>query len=229
MEESMLIPHGKLLAPRREYPMFNPVLAACIKARTGLHVSASDQGMVIKAENSKRSDDNIELQGRWLSPALSPPPGHSFARLLMPFIFLIEGMYLPHRHLVTLSRDDRTTADFLMRNLFHSLVRREKIRYVSIVEPVQTKEKQMGQELMRTYLWLAKSVFKDTVLSKPNALELLLANAHLPVISHEHVLLETGAQDLRAIATNYAKCGVAPDQLARMRTLRSRFIVHYKG
>lgn len=185
----------RLMEPKRLSPGFEALLQECVAARgaISLHLQAGE--VAIGAPPAPPS--GIMISGRWRSPSLQGTPDGTGALLLLPFAFLIEGLQLRHDQIYTLGRADRTLADFFMRNLFYAACRRAPFSLKSLDGSAAPGALKAGRDLARTYGWVAKALLKDPLLERPNAPELIMASAHLPLPGMGTPLLQAGAEALR--------------------------------
>jgi hypothetical protein len=187
-----------LMEPKRLLPGFEALLQECVSTRgaISLHLQAGE--VVIGATSGLPT--GVMMSGRWRAPALRGTPDGAGV-LLLPFVFLIEGLQLRHDQIYTLGRADRTLADFFMRNLFYAACRRAPFSLKGLDGSAAPGALKAGRDLARTYGWVAKALLKDPLLERPNAPELIMASAHLPLPGMGTPLLQAGAEALR-------RCGV---------------------
>jgi hypothetical protein len=203
---ALAITPQRLMEPKRLSPGFNDVLQRCLSTRGTMVLRVETGGIIVESDSTDSAA--VALTGRWRSPLLAGAHSSAAALLLLPFVFLIDGIRLPHDQICTLGRDDRTVADFFMRNLFYAACRNEPFTLLGHPTGVQPTITKTARDLARTFGWIAKALLKDDVFDSPNAPEYILASAHLPLTAFSTPLLRAGAAVLqRAAAENNAQAG----------------------
>jgi hypothetical protein len=213
----------RLMEPKRLSPGFDTLLQRCISTRGGisLHLRAGE----VVVDVTSGPPTGIAVSGRWRSSSLQGTPEGAGALLLLPFVFLIEGLQLRHDQIYTLGRADRTLADFFMRNLFYAACRGAPFSLRTLDDSAASGELKAARDLARSYGWISKALLKDPLLDRPNAPELILASAHMPLAGMGTPLLQAGAMALRRCAAAEAESGALP--LSELMQLRAQVLKLY--
>lgn len=189
----------RLLEPRWQESEVKSLLADCFEHRAALGLWLLGDGRVrLSGEPTTAAD--VTLTGTWRSPALARLPRGTGAMLLLPLVMRVHALVLPRKCLYSLGSGDQSLADVFLRNFFYAVTRGEPVRIHRADQTLPAAAEQCSRDLARHYVWLMQSQFQDSVFHKPNAAELILANAHLRLFTHSSALLERGAEEWRQAA-----------------------------
>jgi hypothetical protein len=172
------------------------LLADCFEHESALGLWLLDDGRV-RLSTEPPTAAGVTLTGTWRSPALARPPKGTGAMLLLPLVMMVRALVLPRKCLYSLGRGDQSLADVLLRNFFYAVTRGEPVRILQADQTLPDAAEQCSRDLARHYVRLMQSQLQDPVFHRPNAAELILANAHLRLFTHSSALLERGAQEWR--------------------------------
>lgn len=182
-------------------PDIEPILARCLSDSMDLHVALTPGGVSVTTLRPESVGGGaIVVGGRWRSNLLDGSYQHPGALLLAPFLFTFREMRLPFRALYTQGRKTRSVADVCMRNYLFAAIRGEPIQFRSDDETGALTR--TSAQLAKIYLWMTKEYLKEDLLSRPNAIELILANAHMPLLAFSNPLLNGGVSAFQAAAAN---------------------------
>jgi hypothetical protein len=199
-ETRILIGQPNLLSPLREVSALKDILALTLSRRGALALRIRGNSLAVESEVAENPVSGIALTGRWRSPLLRGMPRCAEALLLFPYFFRIDGIHLSHDQLFTLGRDDRALADVFMRNLFFAACRGAEFDIRSHSEPIEGLRAGVSRDLTRCYGWIMKSTLKEPMLGGPNAAELVLASAHVPLTDFDSPIVRAGVATMRRAA-----------------------------
>lgn len=218
----------RLFEPRQQLPGVDGLLSDCFARQAALALRLVDGS--VQLSTAQPATAAITLTGRWRSPALASSPQGAGALLLLPFLFEVHSLVLPPGSLYTLGRGDRPLADLFLRNYFYAACRGEPVRVVQAGAALPDAAEKCSRQLARNYLWLMRSQVPEPVFSRPNAAELILANAHLALFEHVSALLDQGADEWRQAAGQAAGDLAGGDsRLQAFRQSRAKMLTAYQG
>lgn len=220
--------YARFFAPKERSPQVVDVVHECVARKSSLHLKLSRAGVTLSVDSSDPQDRLLTLSGRWRSAVLEGEHRSAGALVLVPFVFLIEELCLPHTSLFTLGRGGRWVSDFFMRNFFYAACRQEKMLFHTVPAAPSDAITKGSHDLARTYLWIAKANLKAKVFDRGNAPELILADTHLPLMAYSNPLMDAGAAALRHTA---AQAVAADPQRAQKRAclqVRERLVATYR-
>jgi hypothetical protein len=216
--------YARLFEPKKQSPEVDAVLSYCISHHLGLSLTLGPVGVMLASESVEAGRLGVLMSGRWRSPYLEGDIDTTGALLLIPFVFCIERLSLQPGTLFTLGAGNRTVADLFMRNIFFAACRHEKIHLHVAASNSHSAVSKGSKDLMRTYLWLAKACLKEKIFDRDNALELVVANAHLPLFEFTNKLVEAGATELRLISSLYEGKGKQFENKRKFMQARRRML-----
>lgn len=169
-----------------------PLVAAGLARRAGLQLALDDAGATLRLPPP--GETPVVLSGWWRSPLLAGDWSGPPALVVAPFLFAIDGLQFPPGSLASFAGSG-SAADFLMHNLLLAALRGHAFRFVE--RPRTGPERAASLALRLSYLASARRYFSDELLRGPDACELLLAHAHVPLALAASPLLATGAEAFR--------------------------------
>jgi len=207
---------ASLLKPKRLMPNLSQEVVACLRNKGAIRLALGQEECAVAAQANSPGQQFITLTGHWRSSWLENQYNHVGALLLIPFVFRVYEILIPYNCLYTTGRDDRSIADFFMRNFFYAACRGETIVKNPITHQLGGAILKSSHDLTRTYTWILNANLKEPVFSNANVNELILACAHMSLSIFGCELLEKGAVELRQTAISANKY---PQQFMRNQTL----------
>jgi hypothetical protein len=207
--------------PKQQVTSIDAVLGSCLAQKRSLRVSLLTNSVEIAAVDHNHG--SICVHGKWRSPVLATRQPGAKALLVAPFAFLIQEIRFPPGTLYTLGRRDRTVADFCMRNYFFAAARKSRMEFQRSDCGNDGQVAKGSRDLAQTYSWIVKTYLKDDLFGNENAIELLLAAAHIPLTRLSNPLLEAGVEEFRLAATQSSQLKLRERKAALLST-RSRLM-----
>lgn len=228
MTYEMDIPYRAFFTTEEKPQEFQSLLRTCIDSHGSLRTAITPDHVRLEVLDQADNAGKLQLSGCWRSPDFRPDNTEGVAvRLILPFLFEITEMKLPHSQIYTLGHSYRPLANFFMRNLFMAICRNAPATYET--KQVGEAVTQGVRDLQRQYFYILKSVFSEPALenrSADEAIEFILANAYLPVLDFKSPLLQRGGQILRSAlpGRDTARTGRLKSQLLEA---RAKMLVHF--
>jgi hypothetical protein len=200
MSDTVDITVHELMGPQHSAPCFAHILEKCARQHLRLDVIISAKGVSITARRKCHASSDVSLlfHGRWRSHLLPSESTHKHCRLLLPFVFLIDRISFCRVGLIGYSHQDRSVADFIMRNVFASLAQRRSYRCEqSHADGDMRASCKVRGNMMRAYSGVINNYITDPTLSRHDCWDLIFANTHTKILSHGSPLLEKEAENLR--------------------------------
>ena len=171
----------------------------CLAGRGVLTVEFGPAAATLSLEQSDESDNGIVISGAWRTPGLfAVPPAETGVKLLVPLLYRVSCLRLPHGQIFALARHDRPIVDFFARNLFLAMARNAPLDCHEMAgDAVRTSA---AKDFQRHYFFVFKHVFPTPAFAKLNAsdsLDLVAVDSYLPVLTYESQLLRCGAEKIR--------------------------------
>lgn len=204
--------YASFFEAKQDCPKVEDLLYYCIAHKLSLRVNLCPAGVLLSAPHTGQTHRVLSLTGRWRSTLLEGAYD-SAALMLVPFILLIEDLFLPPGSLYTLGRGNRSVADLFMRNFFFAACRCEQMTIHTAAVGSNAAVFKGSHGLTWTYLQIVRAYLKDNVFDRSNAPELIVACAHLPLLRFSNPLIEAGAADLRRVSAQASR----PDRLSEQR------------
>lgn len=228
MTSRLDIPYASFFSGSEKPSNFQDLIARCLTKRLTLRARLAAEGASMEVVNDPCKD--LQLIGHWRSPGMcAVPAGNVGAKVLLPLLFNPAEIRIPYAHFFTLGHPYRSIADLLARNLFLAITRDAPVSLVttSFNDAPSNKRRQFRN----SYYYILKTAFPEAmfgVSSTPEALDLVLANAYLPVCSFDNPLLRVGADMLRNRMGSSPEANVASSK-ARVIAVRETMMNSYKG
>ncbi len=184
---------------------FRKLLYESLKYNKPITLSLTENNVSLVLDSIRH--DTVNLKGKWRSPLLSGRYQKVGALLLAPLLFHIQEFSLPHSCIYTLGKPYRSIADFFMRNLFYTAIRRESVSFNQADHGLGAGVLENSRLFTRRYLWIIKANLKEPIFDDDNASELLLSSAYIPTVQFSESVLEFGMLEYQARideqSTNY--------------------------
>lgn len=218
----------KLGMPLGALPGATALLAKAMRERSAVKCMTADSGVEMQAGTDPARRGGITMRGRWRSEALRAVPPSSWGNLLSPLLFIPSEITIPSDFIYTVRPECRSIAEFAAWNLFYSACRRDPVYHVVDVRS-KTSTKWV-KAVWRHYILAMKESTGALVFHRKTdeVLDLILTDAHLAVLAHDHPLLAAGAADLRRAALSPVEMRVAPMCAAEFHGLRSRAMAFFQ-
>lgn len=190
------IDYDTLLAARSRPQLTAPLLEVAFKTQGSVTLTLGPDGVTLGCVPGG-AEPGPCLQGLWAHGYAVPEVSHVGACLLLPLLFRARQIVLPHHAIYSVGREERSLADFFMRNVYLSALFGGRPRYVADSETWPDALSARSGELGRRYLWLLRAGTPEPWLSRRNARELLVAATQLPLLKFDSDLLRVGMDQIR--------------------------------
>lgn len=204
MIEAIKINHSELKAAELTETGVHEKLYECLKNKACLHIDIHDTYVSLSVDNKFPNDSkNIEISGDWCSSAIDGRCRSKGAQLLSLFLFNFSRISIPYNKIKTIGRRGRSIADLLLRNVFYSILRGERVYYSRSIGGTRFDE---TIKIFRSnYIWIIKAFFKKESLNSTNLTEKIIYGTHLGIDIFKDVLLDAGVKELYAVTVIKAK------------------------
>lgn len=167
-----------------------PLIAACMQSQAALQVELSSQTVQIRNVETSDLSGALHITGYPSIPDLDlGTMNRVSAKLVLPLLFDISTLCLPHRNIVYLGREFRSLADFFARNLFHAAVR-NTIFEIQLESPRKLTEN--SKNFKNEYFYILKHALFEECLKTRNAkesIDIIALNACLDAQYFNHAIL----------------------------------------
>ena len=200
-----------------------PLIAACMQRQGALLLELTAQAVQIRIEDAPGRGAPLRLTGQPSVPDLNLGAIDQVgAKLILPLLFDIQTLCLPHRQILYLGRDFRSVADFFARNLFLAAVRNVtfdiqagpthqlpepaktfKHEYCFILKHALPEEHLKARNAKESIDLIALNVCLDTQYFSHSMLNRNLGSAH-PVSQHNTAGNHLAALKMRLLETRSA-------------------------
>jgi|GEM_PF-5639909 hypothetical protein len=181
---------------------FQGLLHETLRQRASIRATISVDTVRLEVCNHAKSTPKVQLRGDWCDANFRV---YKFdcvsSKLFLPYLFNISEVSLFYDQILTLGHSYRPLSDFFMRNLLYSFSRDETFAcYAS--GNYKTNEGSVTN-LTRQYFFIFQSMFPEPSLEGRQAgvvIDLITANAYLPLLEFNNPLLNTGARKLQELS-----------------------------
>jgi hypothetical protein len=198
---NLVIKTSDLMDKKSSFPM-DELLVYCLSNKQCLHIEQIGFDIKISVDkNFPNPNKVIEIYGKWRSPYIDGRSKYMGSLLLSPFLFRFKKISIPFGKLTTLGRPSRSIADLVVRNIFFSICRGERVFFTRTDSMLDDSlAENFSEKLRKSYMWLIKSFLKDDFFNNKNFDSLIIASAHLDLGVFNKTLLRSGAKEFSDIA-----------------------------
>lgn len=124
MSEQLTLTPQECFAKDGQHARLQPLIVACMQRQGALLLELSEQAVYLRVEDAPGRGAPLRLTGQPSVPDLNLSAIDQVgAKLILPLLFDIQTLCIPHRQIFYCGREFRSIADFFARNLFHAAVR----------------------------------------------------------------------------------------------------------
>jgi len=201
MSGALRINHAELKAAELRKSGVHEKLLGCLKNKACLHVDIHDTYVTLTVDNNfPNNSKNIEIFGDWRSTAIDGRCRSKGAQILSLFLFNFSRISIPYTKIKTMGRKGRTIADLVLRNVFYSILRGERVFYSrGNSTPGVGKFDETLKIFITNYIWIVKAFFKKESLNSTNLNEKIIYATHLGIDIFKDNLLDTGVKELHEV------------------------------
>lgn len=178
---------------------FHLIIQDCISRRGRITAKLGDGGVTIEIGEKEKGANGIALSGKWIAPDFRDIDFETAAsKVLLPFYFEICEITLSYSDFYTMGHNYRPLSDFFMRNLMMAFMREAPVYCKTLPDKAELPKK--TDDLKRQYYFIAKSIFREAIFDTRGTVEvidLIKANAFLPLLDFKNPVLESGAKHIR--------------------------------
>lgn len=205
-------------------------LFECLKSKACLHVDLHDTYITLTVDSIFPNDSkNIEIFGDWRSSAIDGRCRSKGAQILSLYLFNFSRISIPYSKIKTMGRKGRSIADLVLRNVFYSILRGERVYYSRGSLPVGSKLDESCKIFLSNYTWIIKAFFKSNSLSGTDLNEKIIYATHLGISVFKDNFLDHGVKELYQVAVAKTKdrdrAEVSP---AEFKKFRNKILSHLK-
>lgn len=180
-------------------PDFIGLTRKCTINHSALSVEIGADAVSVTLVPGQTPPGPIRLKGLWRIAELTRlPTDQTGVRLMLPLLCRLSAIVLPHDQIHAISREHRSPAAFLARNLVFALTRSAPLTLTPGAADVAA---QRGpREFQNHYLFALKAQVAEAAfegLSASEILDLVLSNCYLPVLSCSNPLFERSSERIR--------------------------------
>ena len=227
MTHSLRIPLDAFFEPCADDGRVAEVLDAAATGAAAVRIGLSPDAVLFETV----ADDvrAIRLEGWWRTPDLRGLALDEAApKVVLPFVFDTAAITLPRAQVLPVALRYRSAADFALRSLFLAACRNAPATVVETRLP-DTLQRAADRVRMQ-YFHIVTAILGDpalAALSAPEAMELFLADAYLPVLDVAHPVLRRGGDCLRRACADRASGPDTAGLMADILAQRARMAVHF--
>lgn len=200
MTEDLIINHPELKAAELTETGVHEKLYECLKNKSCLHIDIHDTFVTLSVDNKfPNVSKNIEFFGDWRSSAIDGRCRSKGAQILSLFLFNFSRISIPYNKIKTMGRKGRSIADLLLRNVFYSILRGERVYYSRGSSPGGAKFDETLKIFRSNYIWIIKAFFKNDSLNSTNLNEKIIYGTHLGINIFKDGLLDAGVKELHQV------------------------------
>lgn len=181
---------------RREQDLADLIEGAC-RSRGSLTLKLHEDSVELGCLEGGAAR-SVVVSGRWVHDLPVADIRGDAARLVLPLLFRVRSMVLPHHCIFNTGRTGRSWADFFVRNLYLTALFAGEVRYLCDDQALPGALAARSSDFGRRYLWLLRGALAEPQLSRHNVRELLAASTYLPLLRFESGLFESAMADIRA-------------------------------
>ena len=190
------IDYGVFFSPKSRLDDIASLLERALGTKGSIGFTLGDKAVSLQVREGA-APAGVQVAGQWATNGLGRAVESMGAKILSPFLFRVRRVELPHHCVFTTGRADRSIADMFLRNLFLAALAGRSVLYRRDAEPWSGDVGKRSRELGQRYLWLIRSGLPEPVFLRRNAIELLVAAAHLPLLRFDSDMLELGMEEIR--------------------------------
>lgn len=190
MSEQLTLTPPECFAKDGQSARLQPLIAACMQRQGALLLELTAQAVQIRIEDAPGRGAPLRLTGQRSVPDLNLSAIDQVgAKLILPLLFDIQTLCLPHRQIFYLGRDFCSIADFFARNLFLAAVRNVTLD----IQAAPTHQlPDSAKNFKHEYCFILKHTLPEEHLKTRNAnesIDLIALNACLNVQYFSHSIL----------------------------------------
>ncbi len=228
MSEEITLTPAECFANDGQSARLRPLIVACMQRQGALVLELSAQTVQLRVEDTAGRGGPLRLTGQPSMPDLNLSAIDQVgAKLILPLMFDIQTLCLPHRQIFYYGREFRSVAEFFARNLYLAAVRNVSLD----IQAVPThKLPESAIMFKHEYYFILKHALPDEQLKSRNAnesIDLIALNAYLGAQYFSHALLNRQLGSAHAESQHHS----AGHHLAvlKMRLLETRSAVLAQG
>lgn len=195
------LPFRGFFTPDEKSAVFPKLVEECFARRGTLSVEFGPETVVVTVEAEDNGTRGLRLFGDWRATEFQGlRADEAGVKLVLPFVFNVTGIRLPNCEIYTLGRECGPISDLFVRNVFFAMGRNAPV----VVE--ERGQYQSGllaaKEFRHQYFFVLKSFLREDVCESQPAgemIELIYANAFIPIVSFRNALLTRGSEQLRRV------------------------------
>lgn len=227
MTAAVTLTQKAFFTPLEAVSGFQDLTRLCLVRRGALILAIGAKGVTASLEDAgpQTTGSAIGLGGRWRIEDLAALPiADTGARLVLPLLFRLSWLRLPHDQIYALSRAHRSPAGFFARNLVLALLRGAPLD-LEVRDEDAAALKPM-REFQNQYVFALKALVPDSAFGGRSATEvtdLVLASGYLPVIRFDNPVLDQGSAAIRRQQLAFGQ-----DQRARLLAARAAMLAQFQ-
>lgn len=220
----IVLNQSRLLGPMVACPELAPLIAACIKSKSALCLTVGAFEAAVSVVDDFDARREIRVKMRWRTPSFIAARKSLGTTILSPFLAYFDEVVLPARMMYTYGREERSVADFFMRNFFFAACRGECISIQHSDESRDAASCRINRELMRVYQWIAARPLQLAFADQRDAPDLLLSSTHLPAMRVGGPIAEAGVAEFRRACVNAGSLSLLQNLMGGILDARERML-----
>ena len=206
MSEILQINHSSLRSADLKDAGLSEKLLECLKSKGCLHIDINETYVSISVDREfPNAAKNIEIYGDWNSPVIDGSCRSKGAQILSLFLFNFSRISIPHNKIKTMGRKGRSIADLVLRNIFYSILRGERVYFSRGKSEGGAKFDETFKIFRTHYIWIIKAFFKKESVNSINLNEKIIYATHLGIEIFKDGLLDAGVRDLYEVTVAKGK------------------------
>ena len=181
-------------------------LLECLKNKGCLHIDIKETYVSISVDSKfPNGAKNIEIYGDWRTPVIDGSCRSKGAQILSLFLFNFSRISIPYNKIKTMGRKGRSIADLVLRNVFYSILRGERVYFSRGNSEGDNKFDETFKIFRTHYIWIIKAFFKKESVNSINLNEKIIYATHLGIEIFKDGLLDAGVRELYEVTVLKSK------------------------
>jgi hypothetical protein len=188
-----------------DLPEFNNLLSIAFYKKKDLILEVSPDGLEIFLSSKSSGESTLLLEGHWKSSYFYNSNFCEMQFLVVPYLFAIYKITLPHECIYSPGRPYRSVVDFFMRNYIYTVVRKSNVITLEVGESNNERINRASINLSKCHTWILKTLIKEPIFDNKNLHELVYACAHIEIFKFESLLLQRCIENIRKVTAKNFK------------------------
>lgn len=181
---------------------FQDLLHDTLRQRASIRATIGIDAVRLELCDHAKLTPKVQLRGDWYDVNFRIDEFDCVSsKLFLPYLFKISEVSLFYDQIFTLGHSYRPLSDFFMRNLLYAFIRDET--FACDASGIDGTNEGSVTNFMRQYFFIFQTMFPEPSLEGRQAnvlIDLITANAYLPLLEFDNPLLNKGARKLQGFS-----------------------------